>query len=406
MTIAVSLLLAVSCSAGASAQSTPLYPPDTTLSRAPEPEWLPRPGYLQPVIDPTFGTTVTRIADEAAFDQVGFGVIRHAYAKNQPWNADGSLLMLDWRSPAPLLDGRTYERVGRVHQPSEAIWLNTDPVHMVGVHGNALVEWDALADRRSAVLHRFSGYRRVLLGAGEGNLSDDDRYAALFGIKSRDRTDVLVYDLVTGRIVGRRSFPHSGVGDGRGASTFNNVAMSQSGGRVIVEFNRTGTGGRRGIVSYDRRVRDRLDLSPLGGSHFDACVGPDGSDEIVAGSADGSTIVSVNLTTGAARRLLPDDAIAYPIHISCRNVARPGWVYISEYQDPRAPHGLNYDEVFAVRLDGSGIVERFAHQHRSTNAAYEREAHAVPSRDGSKMLWASDWERPHGPVYAYVAEQR
>lgn len=398
-------LVALAAWAPARGQSGPIYPPDTTLSRVAQPD-VPRPRFLQPVLDPAFGTTVTRIADERAFGQVGFGEIRHAYAKNQVWNADESLLMLDWRYPAPLLDGETYERIGRVHQPSEAIWLNTDPAHMVGTSGKKLVEWDVFADRRSSVLHRFSGYRRILLGSGEGNLSNDDRYAALLGLRSGGRTDVMVYDLIEDRIVGRRTFPRSGVGDGEDASTFNNVAMSQSGERVIVEFNRRGSGGRRGIVSYDRGLRDRVNLSRLGGSHYDACTDAAGEDTIVAGSDDGRTIVSIALSDGAVTRLLPDDAIAYPIHISCRNIERPGWAYVSEYFDREAPRRLNLDEIFAVRLDGSGVVERFAHQHRSSAEAYEREAHAVPSRDGSRVLWASDWELERGPVYAYVAEQR
>lgn len=402
--VLIALALAAAGPAAAPAQA-PLYPPDTQLTRVPTPDGIPRPGYLQPMLDPSFGTTITRIADELAFDQAGFGEIRHAYAKNQPWNADGSLLMLDWRYPAPLLDGNTYERIGRVHQPSEAIWLNSDPAHMVGVAGDKLVEWDALADRRSAVLHRFAGYRQVDLGSGEGNLSNDDRYAALFGERGKRLIDVLVYDLVDDRIVGRRSFPHSGIGDGRRAQ-FNNVAMSQSGARVIVEFNRHGEGARKGIVSYDRQLRDRVHLSKQGGTHFDACVDASGAESIVVGSDDSSTIVSVGLTSGTPTPLLPRDLIAYPIHISCRNVARPGWAYISEYFDPQAPRLANYDEVFAVRLDGSGTVERFAHEFHSTRATYAREPHAVPSRDGSSVLWASDWQLPRGPVYAYVAEQR
>lgn len=381
------------------------YPPDTTLSRIPTPQGVGRPAYLQPVVDASFNTTVTRIADERAFHQEGYGVIRHAYAKNQPWNADESLLMLDWRSPAPLLDGRTYERIGRVHQPSEAIWLNTDPEHLVGVDGNALVKWDARADRRSAVLHRFRRYRAVSLGSGEGNLSNDDRYVALFGVKPGRRVDVIVYDLVADRLLGRRSYPHSGIGDGKRAQ-FNNVAMSQSGERVIVEFNRQGQGARAGIVSLNRRLRDQVHLSNLGGTHFDACVDASGADAIVGGSNDGRTIVSIDLLDGTVTRLLPKDTIGYSLHISCRNIERPGWAYISEYFDPRAPRLANFDEVFAIRLDGSGTVERFAHEHHSHRPAYEREPHAVPSRDGSRVLWASDWDDAREPVYAYVAEQR
>ncbi len=205
-------------------------------------------------------------------------------------------------------------------------------------------------------------------------------HAALFGVRGDDRIDVLVYNLSTDRVVGRRAFHESGIGDGGGQAQLNNVALSQSGKRVIVEFNSYGEGGRRGIVSYDRQLRDRVHLSKQGGTHFDACVTASGAD-------DYSTIVSTELTTGRRTRLLPGGLLS-SIHVSCRNVDRSGWAYISHCFDPNDRPLVNNDEVFAIRLDGSGTVERFAHEHHSARATYAREPHAVPSRDGSRVLWA------------------
>jgi hypothetical protein len=387
------------------ADAAPIYPPDTSLTQVRAPRDVPRPKYLEPVLDPTFGTTVTRISDERAFDQVGSQVIRHAYAKNQPWNADGSLLMLDWRRPAPLLDGDTFELVGRVHQPSEAMWMHTDPRYAIGRAGFKLVRWDMIADERSAVLHRFGGYSKIQLGAGEGNMSNDDRYIALFGRHGSD-TDVIVFDLVSESVVARRTFENSGVKDGKNASTFNNVAMAQSGERVVIEFNKQGRGLREGIQSYDLDLGDRVPLSANGGTHYDLCVDSEGNDTIVTLADESSAIVSVDLIDGTKTVLFPASVTAYPIHVSCRNIERPGWVYLSDYYDPEAPRQVNFNEVFAAKLDGSGTVERFAHEHHSRNASYEREPHAVPSPDGSRVLWASDWDHERGPVYAYVAEQR
>lgn len=395
------IALAIPAIAGAE----PLYPPDTALTPVPTPQDVPRPSYLDPVLDPTFGTTVTRVSDEAAFGQKGFGEIRHAYAKNQVWNADGSLLMLDWRYPAPLLDGQTLELVGKAHQPSNAVWMHTDPRLTVGVRGTKLVRWDMVDDRQDAALRNFGSYREITLGSGEGNLSNDDRYAALLGIDRRS-TDVIVYDLVSDDVVGRRTFKRSGVGDGANASTFNNVTMAQSGERIVVEFNDRGRGPREGIQSYSLEVRDRVPLSANGGSHYDTCIDSEGEDTIVTGADRSSALVSVDLTDGEITELLPADSMSYSIHVSCRNTDRPGWAYLSEYYDSNAPRLANYNEVFAVELDGSGTVERFAHEHHSRNEAYAREPHAVPSPDGSRVLWASDWERERGPVYAYIAEQR
>lgn len=398
--IVIATVLATSAGAS-SAVAAPSYPPDGPLRPVPTPMGIERPAYLESVLDPSTGISITRIADRRAFDQPGARSIRHAYAKNQPWNADGSLLMLDYHYPAPLLDGETMELIGEVHQPSEAIWLNADPEHMVGMMGRRkLVEWDALADRRSATLHEFRGYDEVELGSGEGNLSNDDRYAALLGDHGNS-VDVLVFDLENERIIARRRFRRASIGDGD--ATFNNVAMSQSGERVLIEFNRRGRGGRRGIVSMSRHLTDPVPLSANGGSHFDACIEADGSESIVVGADRSSALVSVDLLDGARTRLLPERSMSYAIHISCRNLDRPGWAYVSEFAEPGAPRQANRDSLLAVRLDGSGAVERFGHEFRSNRATYVREPHAVPSRDGSRVLFASDWQRPDGPVYAYVA---
>ncbi len=173
---------------------------------------------------------------------------------------------------------------------------------------------------------------------------------------------------------------------------------------MILAFDEWGKGPREGIYSYGRGLRGRLLLSRHGGSHFDACVDNTGREVIVITGPRG--LISVDLRTGRRRLLVPSRLLSWSIHISCRNVERPGWAYVSEYFDPQADRKANHDEVFAVRLDGSGTVESFAHEHYSRRQAYVREPQAVPSPDGERVLWASDWGRRRGPVYAYVAEQR
>ena len=345
---------------------------------------------------------ITRVSDSRAFGRPGDRRLRHAYAKNQVWNADGSLLMLDYDYPADLLDGETYERVGRVHQPSYAVWMHTQPRLMIGTAGNRLVQHDAVADERVAVLHRFRAYREISLGNGEGNISNDDRYAALLGDRRGDGTDVLVYDLVEDRVVGSRTYAKSTIGDG--SATFNNVTMSQRGARVIVEFNDRGLGPRQGIQSYDLRLRDRVALSRWGGTHYDACIDSAGRESAVVSTGRG--LESVDLLTGKRTVLVDADRFSWSIHMSCRNTERPGWVYVSEFYSRSAKGFANENQIIAIRLDGSGRVEQYAHEHRSRGPAYEREPHAVPSPDGSRVLWASDWDRKRGPVYAYVADSR
>src|SRR4029077_4308758 len=49
------------------------------------------------------------------------------------------------------------------------------------------------------------------------------------------------------------------------------------------------------------------------------------------------------------------------------------------------------DEIVAVKLDGSGSVERYAHTHSATSGCYRCEQHPVPSPDGSMIAFASNW---------------
>jgi hypothetical protein len=78
------------------------------------------------------------------------------------------------------------------------------------------------------------------------------------------------------------------------------------------------------------------------------------------------------------------------------------------------------DEILALAVDSSGTVERFGHTHSVADSMrrgskvniFEAEPQAVPSRDGKRVLWASNWSRdcppggcgPLGEVKAYVAD--
>src|SRR4029077_20355409 len=119
-------------------------------------------------------------------------------------------------------------------------------------------------------------------------------------------------------------------------------------------------------------------------------------------------VMMVRLSDGAITALTNPANEAYPYHISTRNYDRPGWVYVSYWPDP----GRRFsDEIIAVRLDG-GAVERYAHTRTETSGGYRCEAHAVPSRDGTRVVWASTWGvKPRQGavpplVQAYVVDAR
>ena len=90
---------------------------------------LNKPGYLDPYIDPAFGSRVVRITDSEPGE-----VNKPAYSSMQAWNADESYLLI-YRtgtddSGHKLLDGNTYEFIRDLNiTPSDieqVFWSHTD----------------------------------------------------------------------------------------------------------------------------------------------------------------------------------------------------------------------------------------------------------------------------------------
>jgi len=70
-------------------------------------------------------------------------------------------------------------------------------------------------------------------------------------------------------------------------------------------------------------------------------------------------------------------------HISLRSYLIDQDGHIS--RNYNIPGKLYSNEVIAVKIDGSGQWKRFTHTH-STAAPYRNEEHAVPSRDGMRII--------------------
>ena len=373
---------------------------------------VPRPDYLTPVTDPISGTKVMRISDRAAFGSK-LPELRHVYSKNQPWNADESYLLLNYKYPAALLDGHSYKFLRWVRQPSQSVWSNIHPAIMYGTiaNSNQFVKLDIAKGDDYQILHKFREYDRIDFGQWNGNLSNNDRYAALVGIKAK-KLDLLVYDLQQNRVTARKTqskgTTERGTGTGSGTARIDSISMSQSGKYVILQYRQQGKGLNRGIHLLDRKLKFVRQLSQRGGSHFDSCVDSKGTEAIVVQDNLSSAIVSVDYSNGKKTTLLPADRSSYNIHISCRNLHRPGWAYISEFAGDPDPNKIEktVDRTFALKLDGSGTIEQFAPPNHSLSTAYERQPHSVPNHDGTKVLFASDWGNSADPIYSYISQQK
>lgn len=357
------------------------------------------PGYLESCTDPVFGNTITRITGlpDSPIPNVGgqwAEVARHGYSKRAVWNADMSLLYLDRNQGEPsalFLDGKTYKPLFASRLAcTEARWHPSDPERMIYVKGNELGSWN-VRKNTGKILATFGDHADLHIGPWEGNLSLDGNRIVLYGRRGGHPV-AFAYDLAK-----RSKFPDIPL-DGIETDW---VSISASGKYVVI--NGVMDGGR------DRTRILTLEGKPVGEtweeygrpSHYDLTIDADGEDIAVGVSQsapDMGRVIKRRLRDGEVTVLTPG---GFASHTSTRNTSLPGWAYAT-YQTRSKDWPPFYDEVVAVKLDGSMTIRRLAHL-RTRLLDYETEAQAVPSPDGSRVLWASNWEAETGrPVAAYV----
>jgi hypothetical protein len=335
---------------------------------------LPRPGYLGSVLDRSLGTTTTRISNTG---------VRQNYSRISAWNSDGSKILLGFSYPGRMLDGQTYRDLGSFSQISGAIWSNTNPNKLYGVdsqgNGNRLYSQNATSGALT-VIHAFNGYSYVTIGDGEGGVSDDDRYIVLLGYPSSGGKHIIVFDLASKTVVADKAAP----------SGTDNAQISRKGNYVVV----VGSSTRR----YTRNLASSIQLYPYG-NHGDNALDANGNEIYVANNAPG--VKSFRLSDGAGTLLLGGTTAFEYGHVSGRNIDRPGWVYLSVYNNTVTAGRPGRDQLIAVKTDGSRMVEVFGFSHHTNTTTYAMQPHAVPAPDGRKVLFASEWGG--SSVYAFVA---
>jgi hypothetical protein len=393
-----------------------------------------RPAYLVPRTDPVFGTQVTRIANDigqptSPVPGIWGADARHVYASQEPWSAGDSLLLinnLEGGSPTRLLlDGRTYLPI---EQPCPDAQLFDYRWHPSAAHAHELINvsndgvtlsWvDILACTRTREwsLPIPVNYG---IGSGAGNTSADGRFVALgsergmFVVDMDPQPPFAPWPAV--RIGPVYVFPpcsltvtsplNCAIGSLSISPSARYIDFKYSGGNdTTADLHRIFDVDSTTLAISPHRMDDQalrcgsFALRPNGWvfplKHADLTSDPfDSNEDVLVGgrACPGSNlgrVVKVRLRDGKVTALTDPKGEAAVSHVSTRNAGRPGWAFVSYFVAP----GKRFSgEIVAVKLDGSGEVEHWVHYHGLTPGCYRCEAHPVPSRDGRRVLFASNW---------------
>lgn len=410
-----------------------IYPPDTVFDylRNVKPE---QPAYLESYVDPVFHNRVTRITDRE--NQTANA---HPYPKTQAWNADMSLIRLGYRLYYADNFTETLLTQNQLLRGSltEMKWSTIDPNVFYGID----VRWDrfvfmkATIDQENNTIQydvmpnatfMKSEYDELKLGKYEGNLDYQDNYVVFAGRKKdTNRVTLMVYHLhdnygttfnklESNETTQMKWYVEDENGNFTTATTqanqmFDWASISALGNYVIVNYrSKKGDDEQEySIEQYDRNIRHIRRLAEHG-NHGDLGVDTNGKEVYVQfgfdtiNGEDNRRIWMYPLDGSPRVQLLPDKYNGN--HLTCRNYQRPGWCYVNtRYLNTDDPDtGTGVREVFAVKLDGSGTVERFAQTHSSAQNTGCVQVNVSP--DGTQLLFASDWNLGSEEDYQWDAE--
>ncbi len=388
------------------------YPPETDFHTIPSDYSVAKPDHRgATVIDPQFGTTITRVTDHRVLDNTGSSCTGYTYPKMQSWNADMSLLKVKYRlydantlEESPITKGLTcsggYNKLG---SPGQAFrWSYVDPKIFYTLGTDKVFYKNTINGTNTSkkVVKSFSnyGFEKMLLGSNEGNMSHDDRYVIFTAKKpGNDHIFAVLLDMSANPATAKvKELPNTTWGIVKikkwntnlyyDRSLYDWITITPKGNHILE--NKTINGpqyvGQRldsvptGVFMYDMNFENPQRITLIG-AHGDLGINSQGQQVWVQNEFGNKTGTwSYNLDTLEDIRVGTKLTSITSGHVSCQNYKRPGWCYLS----PTRP---GQREVVAVKLDGSGKVNRFA-QSRFNGHPY-----GGVSPDGKRVVFQSNW---------------
>lgn len=335
---------------------------------------------------------VTRISDVTTYYMT--------YPVLQSWNADDTYLAIiaggAWRlysGTYPYNFVRTFSfGVSR----NAAIWSGVNPDHLFACHqsSNTIMRYVA-STNTTTTLRTFSNYSIVY--AGDSSTMGDNGYIFLKGKRvSTNLWWIICYDTVNDVIISERVFPHPLDGSNL---EMKNVHTSRSGSYGIVTYGNAGgaTVTQYAMYQVDTTCAVVRNLFGTGSSNAVPHMSPGTTN------ATGQDCIVYfpgymrNLVTGATTDLFPYATNKNDLNVQHVNTGTPGWAVFSQGQNNgrTAANVWGFDQLYQVRLDGTGVVREWAWARGVVDEPYygstgpDKDVYASASRGGDKIAFKS-----------------
>jgi len=338
--------------------------------------------------EPSFGTCMARATDHVADGLPTFA--RNDYSRRQPFNADNSrYLIYSGDGGWYVYDASTLQKTKElpaVSGDAEPQWHPTDPnkLYYLPTNGGLKVYLLDVATNTSQVAADFAGKLPWSSAAhvwtkSEGSPSRDARYwGFMVQNSSYGNLGYIVWDMQLGQVVG--SMASSVAAD--------HVSMSPSGKWMTISFD-------SGTYAYSRDFATKKQLHTTS-EHSDIALAANGNDVYVSidYQSDKGDIFMVDLETGVRTALTSTylNGSATAMHFSGKAYGKPGWVLVSTYASSGSAQWLS-EKVFVLQLAANPKVYELAFHHSLRGDEYFAEPHAAVSRDFSRILFSSNWDK-------------
>ena len=341
--------------------------------------------------DAVFGSSIKRVSN-APFtsnsDRGGMLTwIENEYSTMSAFNNDNSKFILVHESYFGLYNGDgvfVRDLPLEINSSSEPRWSRMDNETLYYHSGNQFKSYNVNTDVAS-VVRVFAEYSSIS-GNGEMDISSDGDHFVLTG----DSRYIFVYQISTDK--------KFGVFDANGAN-FDATYITPD-NNVTVTWKQSGTARYSGIELFDINMNYLRQVAHAGG-HMDVTRDTNGDEVLVWTNSNDAQpipncnngIVKIHLADGIQTCLAQLDW-SLAVHISAPD--GNGTVFVETYApanpSPDSGAWVPYtNELLQIKLDGSGISRLAHHRSRPWNS-YNYEPKMSTSRDGTRVLFASNYD--------------